>query len=202
MVHFQSHLTQQAGSLQILKNSRCCAEDRWENQQYRFLFQNQPNCHFKICKRILYILKDFFIKLFYTQYVIFVDAMKIMFRKLGNIMTMCLLLVSTTGFSVSEHFCGSNLISVKVNQEAEPCCDNAMCCHTETHFYQLDEDFNFTSDAFDFRTLAVTDIPQMIIPLQTKLYAVDRDMDLFADFESPPPLERKEFLSAIQTYLL
>lgn len=130
------------------------------------------------------------------------NAKKIMFRKLGNIMTMCLLLVSTTGFSVSEHFCGTNLISIKVNQEAEPCCDNAMCCHTETHFYQLDEDFNFTSEAFDFRALVMTDVPQMTIPFQTELYVTDRDKVLFADFESPPPLERKEFLSSIQTYLL
>lgn len=125
-----------------------------------------------------------------------------MLRKFGNIITMCLLLVSTTGFSISEHFCGSKLISVEINKEAEPCCDNGMCCHTDTQFFQMDEDFNFTISVLDFQVYGVSDVPQISAFLQPDLTAQVKERHLFPDFESPPPLDRQEFLSTVQTYLL
>ncbi len=125
-----------------------------------------------------------------------------MLRKIGNIITMCLLLVSTTGFTVSEHFCGTQLISVEINREAEPCCDNGMCCHTDTQFFQMDEDFNYTASIFDFQTFVLAELPQPMTFLSALALSTDREKELYADFESPPPLERKAFLSSVQTYLL
>ncbi len=125
-----------------------------------------------------------------------------MLRKFGNIMTMCLLLISTTGFAVSEHFCGTDLVSIELNKEAEPCCDNAMCCHSETQFYQLDEDFMFTATSYDFETLTVTDLPQLAVHPQFDLTRIDAAQALCIDFESPPPPERKVILSTLQIYIL
>lgn len=125
-----------------------------------------------------------------------------MLRKIGNIITMCLLLVSTTGFTVSEHFCGTQLISVEINREAEPCCDNGMCCHTDTQFFQMDEDFNYTASIFDFQTFVLAELPQPMTFLSALALSTDREKELYADFESPPPQERKAFLSSVQTYLL
>ena len=68
-----------------------------------------------------------------------------MLKKLVNIIIVGLLLVSTTGFSLSKHYCGSNLIEVKLNQEAKSCCGmNSQCCHNEVNHFQLDEDFSFS----------------------------------------------------------
>lgn len=64
-----------------------------------------------------------------------------MLRNVTNIIMTCLLLISTTGFAVSKHYCGGNLVSVELKTEADPCCDDGMCCHTETQFLQLDNDF-------------------------------------------------------------
>ncbi|PWD97517.1 HYC_CC_PP family protein [Marinilabilia rubra] len=64
-----------------------------------------------------------------------------MLRNVTNIIMTCLLLISTTGFAVSKHYCGNELISVELKTEADPCCDDGMCCHTETQFLQLDNDY-------------------------------------------------------------
>jgi hypothetical protein len=64
-----------------------------------------------------------------------------MLRNVINIIMVCLLLISTTGLAVSKHYCDNELISVELNNEADPCCEDGTCCHTETQFLQLDKDF-------------------------------------------------------------
>lgn len=64
-----------------------------------------------------------------------------MLRNVTNIIMTCLLLISTTGFAVSKHYCGADLISVDLKTDAESCCDDGMCCDTETRFLQMDNDF-------------------------------------------------------------
>ena len=64
-----------------------------------------------------------------------------MLRPVTNIIMTCLLLISTTGFAVSKHYCGENLISVELKTEADACCDDGTCCHTERQLLQVDNDF-------------------------------------------------------------
>ncbi len=64
-----------------------------------------------------------------------------MIRKISNIIIAIILLVSTTGFTISKHYCGNELITVEINGEAESCCDSPDCCHTETQFNKLNVDF-------------------------------------------------------------
>ncbi|MBZ4677050.1 MAG: hypothetical protein JG782_1670 [Anaerophaga sp.] len=64
-----------------------------------------------------------------------------MLRNVINSIMVCLLLISTTGLAVSKHYCDDELISVKLNNEADPCCEDGACCHTENQFLHLDEDF-------------------------------------------------------------
>ena len=48
------------------------------------------------------------------------------------------------GFSISKHYCGSQLVEVSINSVTDPCCDNlgaSACCHNETEHFQLDVDF-------------------------------------------------------------
>lgn len=115
---------------------------------------------------------------------------------------MCLLLVSTTGFAVSEHFCGTDLVSIEIAKEADDCCNDGMCCHSETDFYQLDEDFLFSAPQFNVDCDAVIDLPLLAVHAKYELTENKAKSALYADFESPPPQERKLILSSIQTYLL
>jgi len=62
-------------------------------------------------------------------------------KKISNIILAIILLVSTTGFTLSKHYCGGKLESVEVNAEAESCCDSPYCCHTETEFNKLSVEF-------------------------------------------------------------
>ena len=68
-----------------------------------------------------------------------------MLRKLVTIFVLVLFVISTTGFTISKHYCHGNLVSVKINSEAKSCCDisGSACCHNETEIFQLQEDFTF-----------------------------------------------------------
>ena len=54
-----------------------------------------------------------------------------------------LFIVSTTGFTISKHYCGGNLVSVALNTNPASCCDmsSCSCCHDESEFLQLKNDF-------------------------------------------------------------
>ncbi len=64
-----------------------------------------------------------------------------MLRIITNIIISSLLLVSTTGIAVSRHYCEEEFISVELKTEAGPCCNDDMCCHTETQLIQVTNDF-------------------------------------------------------------
>lgn len=115
---------------------------------------------------------------------------------------MFLLLVSTTGFSVSEHFCGTRLVSIEINKEAEPCCDNGMCCHTEMHVYQLEEDFVPTTISIDFTSPLQFEITFTELLPWARMNVDYKENHLFRIAESPPPPERGDQLSSLQRYIL
>ncbi len=66
-----------------------------------------------------------------------------MLIKMVNSMLAFMLLVTTSGFTISRHYCGPNLISVTIDARAKSCCDDDKggCCHDELEHFQLKEDF-------------------------------------------------------------
>ena len=130
------------------------------------------------------------------------DAYDEMVRNFTNIIVMSLLLVATTGFSVSGHFCGTNLVSVEINQEAEPCCDSEMCCHSKVQFIQLDEEYVTMHVRFDFHSSALDKVNFTEITAWNDVYNVTIEKHSFRIAESPPPRERGMRLAALQRYLL
>lgn len=111
------------------------------------------------------------------------------------------MLSTTTGFSISKHYCSNNLVSITINHEAESCCDmDGGCCRNETTSYQLDDDFVNTS-FIDFSSLNQIDL---LFPLFYILVdnTVNKEIESFFRFpESPPPLKIQVVLSGLQTYL-
>ncbi|MFC2138000.1 hypothetical protein ACFLTE_07485 [Bacteroidota bacterium] len=79
-----------------------------------------------------------------------------MLRKVLNIILVSILLISTTGFNVSQHYCGTRLVDVKLNNEVKPCCGTkSSCCHNEVNHYKLDEDFSFANRSIEMGTREV-----------------------------------------------
>jgi len=65
-----------------------------------------------------------------------------MLRSFSHIILSVLLLTTTMGMAVSEHFCNGTFVSLKLFREAESCCDDDKCCHNENHFYKVQDDFS------------------------------------------------------------
>lgn len=125
-----------------------------------------------------------------------------MFRKIAHLTLALLLLTTTMGFSVSKHYCGTRLVKISINSEAEPCCDDmgtSACCHNETEYYQLDEDFvsSVSIENFQLANLIVL-FPTVII------YFIDVpeiEIEVANYAESPPIPTIQTKLSLLQTYL-
>ena len=59
-------------------------------------------------------------------------------------------MISTTGFTISKHYCGNNLISVSVFTEAEFCCEEGDCCKNENTSVEPIKDFVFSVFNIEF----------------------------------------------------
>jgi len=113
------------------------------------------------------------------------------------------LLTTTIGFSVSKHYCGSRLVEVSINSEAEPCCDDietSSCCHNETEYFQLKEDL-VTTVSFENTRIAGFDIlfPLVFAYFFNSTGNIETEVSNYA--ESPPPPAIQTKLSLLQIYL-
>jgi len=73
-----------------------------------------------------------------------------MFRKAVHIILTAILVISTTGFTVSRHYCGSHYKSFAIDREAKSCCANpCSACHNVNDFHQLKVNFNGISVSAD-----------------------------------------------------
>lgn len=126
-----------------------------------------------------------------------------MFRKTANIILVILLLTTTIGFSVSKHYCGSRLVEISINSEAEPCCDdmeNPNCCHNETEYFQLKEDL-VTPVSFENTRIAGFDILFPLVFVYSFNAPRNIETGVINYAESPPPPTIQAKLSLLQTYL-
>ncbi|MEX2427519.1 MAG: hypothetical protein WD577_04655 [Bacteroidales bacterium] len=126
---------------------------------------------------------------------------RISIRHLINISLSLLLLVATTGFSISAHYCGDSLVSVELNKEAEPYCDNPKCCQTETVFSQLDDDFVFAASNINLENTHIFDIPQYPVTLISKSYITETAININRPLKFPPP-KTQSTLTGLQSFLL
>lgn len=127
-----------------------------------------------------------------------------MIRKISHISIAALLMITTMGFSVSKHYCGTRLIEVSINSAVEPCCGDvgtASCCHDETEYFRFDKDFVSPVIA-DNDQISDLDIlfPKVFVYLFDNTVMIDREILNFA--ESPPPPNLHTTLSLFQTYLI
>ena len=70
------------------------------------------------------------------------NGYSVMFKLIINTVLSFILLVSTSGFILSKHYCSGELISVSITYEKDSCCNIENCCHNESEFIQLKTDYN------------------------------------------------------------
>ncbi len=124
-----------------------------------------------------------------------------MLKKISHIILSCLLLISTMGMAVSMHYCGEELISVSLLNEADSCCDMGDCCQSETHVYQVNEDFSVP---------AISTVPVLteLEILGHDLFALiglvlpETETDAPGFAESPPILPIQKTLALKEVFLL
>ena len=118
-----------------------------------------------------------------------------MLRKSSHIILAALLMISTMGMAVSKHYCGDDLVSVSMFDEAETCCGDMGCCRTENEFFQVKEDYS---------TPVVLTTPVLAEHLLKENFIATAEHQIF-EFsydESPHPLNIQTVLSLKQVYLL
>ena len=123
-----------------------------------------------------------------------------MFRKITHIALVLILLTATIGFSVSKHYCGDRLVSVSINSEANSCCDFGDCCHNETDYFQLNEDYVFTIILNDIQIHDVN----LLFPVVFTILQVEPEVKTHLGIvysESLPPPKIQTVLSLFQAYL-
>lgn len=104
--------------------------------------------------------------------------------------------------TVSEHYCGNILVSLSLmgNDEEHSCCDMEDCCHSESHVYQVKEDFSVAP----FSTAPViAELDLLGYHLFSKIGITDKETTVVNPyFKAPPLLPIQKSLSVKGVYLL
>ncbi len=123
-----------------------------------------------------------------------------MLQKATHIIITLTLLISTMGFTVSKHYCGTRLVDININKEAQSCCGDegtSKCCHNETKHFQVENDFNMTVSA-EISIPFVYITPVLFLLSDQLTCETETPVDIEA---SPPPLPLNTRLSYLQSYL-
>ena len=124
-----------------------------------------------------------------------------MLQKFSHIILATLLMISTMGMAVSKHYCGNDLVSVSMFDEAETCCGDMGCCHTENEFFQVKEDYS-TPVVLTTPLSAEIEILGHNLLNEDFFVAAENEIFEFSYDESPPPKTIQTVLSLRQVYLL
>ena len=158
------------------------------------MFESKRNINFihNCIKQILIIFVYFVI-----------SFTKTMLKKISHIIMVTVLLVSTTGMTVSKHYCGGSLVDVNIFSDAKTCCDDigtSKCCHNESEHIELDEDFLVVANDIQFQETTL----DLLLPfIQSFVFNEIEQQDFeTVNINPPPPKEVLAFLSDIQVYRL
>jgi len=123
-----------------------------------------------------------------------------MLNKIAHIILSFTLLVSTTGFTISKHYCGDKVESIAVNSTTESCCEMPGCCHDETTFYKVNDDFSVSAIDNQIQ-ISATDLLFSAVFIVIPQEEITAELSIPSAAESPPPLKTQITLSLFQTYL-
>lgn len=122
-----------------------------------------------------------------------------MVKILTHIITAFLLLITTTGFAVSSHYCRGELKDVSINDVTKSCCatNNNNCCRNEVKVFKVSSDFSSVEIPMEFNSLAAV-LVNLFIDITPQI----KKPDTFYFINSIPPPTVGKLLSIIQSYIL
>jgi len=123
-----------------------------------------------------------------------------MLKKIAHIILSFTFLVSTTGFTITKHYCGDKVESIAVDSLPESCCEMEGCCHNEATLYQVEDDFSVPVIDSQIQASSI-DILFSAVFVLIQPIKIAPDFTIFQVAESPPPLKTETFLSLRQSYL-
>ena len=127
-----------------------------------------------------------------------------MIRKTVKITLLIVFLLSSVGYSVSNHYCGNARISASIGMQAKSCCgdESGTCCHNETKHYQIEDSYVASTQDINDQTKSISDLIFFVSNLSqfSTCDVINTEIQLIA--ESPPPISLNTQLSILQTYLL
>ncbi len=124
-----------------------------------------------------------------------------MLKTFSHITLSLVLLISTMGMVVSKHYCGNEVVSVSINHASNSCCDMGNCCSTETHTYQVKDDFS-SPVITTIPLLAELDILGHDLFETEGLTEPESENPASFIANSPPPKTIQTVLSLKQVYLI
>lgn len=125
-------------------------------------------------------------------------------KKYFHICLSILLLISTTGVSVSKHICGEEIHDLALYQEADNCHgehDMNMdgCCENETGHFQVQDDFQLE---YSLTVNYTADFLLYIIPVLNISLSQENHIKTFFESYESPPTPGKNILIKAQSFLL
>lgn len=121
-----------------------------------------------------------------------------MLKRIIHIALALLLLVSTSGMTISKHYCGTNLEFVSILTTPESCCDIPGCCHNEEVKVEIEDDYSVTSFNYDFTVFSL-ELPSLMELFQ---FDVPESTSEFHIYNYLPERKTQTVLSRLQAYLL
>ncbi len=123
-------------------------------------------------------------------------------KKFIHILIAGLFLFTTTGFTITKHYCSGNLVDVAINSAPESCCgdDGGGCCTDESETFQLKE--NVTPvQSIDLDQEFSFEIQMLVNDLfEVNLPEISESSSYF-EINIPPP-DVRAFLADIQSFRL
>lgn len=124
-----------------------------------------------------------------------------MLRKITNIVLALFLLVSTTGITISMHYCGGKYVSSSINKEAKSCCDGSGgCCENKTLHFEVKDDYVTVAQIENSKIVELDILFPILFALNLEFLPLEENYEVtFYDLSPPPKIQKR--LSILQTYL-
>lgn len=124
-------------------------------------------------------------------------------RKITCLMLSAIVLFTTTGFTVTKFYCGTQLRSVHVLTQPDYCCSNANTtkgrCHTEIQYFQMD--YDGTSPSVDQKVNSdFTFVCTQYVTQELFFNSIDKHANDYLNYK--PPLIQRDIPILIQSFLI
>ncbi|MCT4602115.1 MAG: hypothetical protein N4A59_04290 [Marinifilum sp.] len=107
-------------------------------------------------------------------------------KKLGHIILVLLLLISTAGVSINKHYSGGELFSTAIFVKAEPCCEIPCgCCDESSELIKVEADY--LASAHELFEIAQFDLLFAYVAVPA-IIETAASLNIFLVEDSPLPL--------------